>query len=104
MYVRKKKNRSGTTSVVIVDKSSGRIRYLETIGVGSDEKTISELCIQGKKWIETRMGMRDMFLLDEQQREEQQVTDYWLSNIENILLNGPQLILCIPVILTPLSL
>ena len=93
MYVRKKKNRSGTTSVVIVDKSSGRIRYLETIGVSSDEKTISELFIQGKKWIAARTGMRNMFLLDEQQREEQQVTDYWLSNIENILLNGPQLIL-----------
>ena len=93
MYVRKKKNRSGTTSVVIVDKSSGRIRYLETIGVSSDEKTISELFIKGKKWIAARTGMRDMFLLDEQQREEQQVTDYWLSNIENILLNGPQLIL-----------
>jgi transposase len=93
MYVRKKKNRSGTTSVVIVDKSSGKIRYLETIGVSSDEKTISELYIQGKKRIASRTGMRDMFLLDEQQREEQQLTDYWLSNIENILLNGPQLIL-----------
>ena len=34
-----------------------------------------------------------MFVLHEQQQEEKQVTDYWLSNIENILLNGTQLIL-----------
>src|SRR5215469_2867313 len=37
--------------------------------------------------------MRDMFVLYEQQREEKQVIDYLLNNIENILLNGPQLIL-----------
>jgi transposase len=34
-----------------------------------------------------------MFALYEQQREEQQVTEYLLLNIENILLNGTQLIL-----------
>ena len=93
MYVRKKKNRSGTTSVVVVDKRFGKIRYLSTIGISSDENTLSELCAQGKKWIAARTGMCDMFLLDEQQREEKQVSDYLVGNIENILLNGTQLIL-----------
>jgi len=93
MYVRKKKNRSGSTSVVIVDKSSGKIRYLHTIGVSSDERAISELYQQGKKWIAVQTGERDMFALFEQQREEKQVTDCLLNNIENILLNGTQLIL-----------
>jgi hypothetical protein len=93
MYIRKKKNRSGSTSVVIVDKSSGKIRYLETIGVSSDEEIISDLYIFGKKRISSRTGERDMFALYEQQREEKQVTDTLLSNIENILLNGAQLIL-----------
>jgi hypothetical protein len=93
MYVRKKKNRSGSTSVVVVDKSRGKLRYLKTIGVSSDEKIISELYNQGKKWIAIHTGKRDMFALHEQQREEKQVTDYLLSNIENILLNGTQLIL-----------
>ena len=93
MYLRKKKNRSGTTSVVIVDKSSGKTRYLATIGISSDENTLSDLCVQGKKWIASRTGMRDMFLHEAQQREEKQVNDYLLGNIENILLNGTQLIL-----------
>jgi Transposase len=93
MYVRKKKNRSGSTSVVIVDKSLGKTRYLKTIGVSSDEKSIFELYNQGKKWIATQTGVRDMFTLQEQQREEKQVIDYLLNNVANILLNGPQLIL-----------
>jgi len=93
MFIRKKKNRSGSTSVVVADKSKGQFRELTTIGVSSDEKTIYELCYQGKKWIASRKGERDMFALCEQEREEKQVTDYLLSNIENILLNGTQLIL-----------
>ena len=93
MFIRKRKNRSGTTSVVVVDKSRGRFRELITIGVSSDENTICKLCAQGEKWIATRIGVQDMFLLNERQREEEQVTDHLLDNIENILLNGTQLIL-----------
>ena len=93
MFIRKKKNRSGSTSVVVIDKSRGQFRELKTIGVSSDEKVVSELYAKGKKWIASCTGERDMFALYEQQWEEKQVTDYLLSNIENILLNGAQLIL-----------
>ena len=93
MFVRKKRNRSGSTSVVVVDKSRGRFRELKTIGVSSDDNTICKLCREGKKWIALQTGQRDVFVLHEQQREEKQVTDYLLNNIENILLNGAQLIL-----------
>ena len=93
MFVRKKKNRSGSTSVVVVDKSRGRFRELKTIGVSSADNTISELYQEGKRWIATQTGERDMFLLEQQQLEEKHVTDYLLDNIENILLNGTQLIL-----------
>jgi len=93
MYVRKKSNRSGTTSVVIIDKSSGKVRYLKTIGTSSNEQEIATLYQQGKKWIDLHCGNRDMFREADQQREEKQVTEYLLSNVENILLNGTQLIL-----------
>jgi hypothetical protein len=89
----KKKNRSGSISVVVVDKSSGKIRYLKTIGISSDEQTISELYQQGKEWIVTRNEGLDMFTVQAQREEEKQVTDYLLSTVENILLNGTQLIL-----------
>ena len=93
MFIRKKKNRSGTTGVIVIDKSGGQFRELKTIGVSSDEQEIALFYQQGKKWIATQIGGQDMFTLVEQQREEKQVADYLLSNIKNILLNGPQLIL-----------
>jgi hypothetical protein len=93
MYVRKKKNPSGVVSVQIIDKSRGRYKVLRTVGSSSDVSEIEMLYVQGKKWIAARTGKQDMFLLDDLQREEQQVTDCLLGNIENILLNGTQLIL-----------
>lgn len=39
------------------------------------------------------MGDRDIFEQSDQEAEEKQVTEYLLTNIENILLNGTQLIL-----------
>ena len=68
MYIRKKRNRSGSISVVVVDKSSGRYRELKTIGVSSDEKEIAALCLSGKKWISAHCGNRDMFALAERAR------------------------------------
>ena len=93
MFVRKKKNRSGSTSVIVTDKSCGRFKELATIGVSSDPKIIEELVEKGHKWIDTHLGIRNIFDEAEQEREERQVVDYLLSNVEQILLNGPQLIL-----------
>ena len=93
MFVRKRKNRSGTTSVVVVDKTRGVFRELKTIGVSDDKAVIESFCRQGKKWIDAQMGTRDVFNEREREREEKQVVEYLLSNVENILLNGTQLIL-----------
>jgi len=93
MFIRKKKNPSGVISIQIIDKSLGKYKVIRTIGSSSDELEIESLYNQGKKWIATQTGGQDMFTLVEQQREEKQVTDYLLNNIENILLNGTQLIL-----------
>jgi transposase len=92
MFVRKKKNRSGSTSVAVVDKSNGCFREVKIMGTSSDEKAITKLCQAGRKWIESQKGV-DIFVQYEQHLEEKQVTEYLLNNIENILLNGPQMIL-----------
>jgi hypothetical protein len=89
MHIRQKKNKSGSTSIVVVDKSSGKYKELKTIGVSSDDNKISELHRQGKQWIRDNYGMPDMFAL----HEEEQVAERLLSNVESILLNGTKLIL-----------
>lgn len=93
MYVRKKRNPSGVVSVQIIDKSKGRYRVVKTIGSSSDASTIESLYLEGKKWISSYMGEQDIFEIYNKAIEERQFTEYLLSNVENILLNGVQLIL-----------
>ena len=52
MFVRKRRNKSGTTSVVVVDKSSGRFKELTTIGVASTSEEIAELEVKAQHWID----------------------------------------------------
>ena len=93
MYVRKKPNRSGSTSVVIVEKRNGKSHYLKTIGVSSDPVEIDNLYLQGKRWVAEQTGGRDMFLEQVRQEEEKLVVEGLLNKIEHILINGTQLIL-----------
>lgn len=93
MFIRKKKNPSGVVSVQVIDKSRGTYRVVKTIGSSSDAQTIESLYQKGQKWIASYLGEQDIFELSDQESEERQVTEYLLSNIENILLNGTQLIL-----------
>jgi hypothetical protein len=51
MFIRKKKNRSGTTSVVVVQKCKKSFKEMITIGISSDETEISNYIQQGKEWI-----------------------------------------------------
>ena len=93
MYVRKKPNRSGSTSVVIVEKRNGKSHYLKTIGVSSDPVEVDNLYLQGKRWIVEQTSGRDMFLEQIRQEEEKLAVEGLLNKIEHILINGTQLIL-----------
>jgi hypothetical protein len=48
MFVRRKKNRSGSTSVIVCSKERGKFRELQTIGVSSDAEEIKGLQRQGQ--------------------------------------------------------
>ena len=43
MFVRKKKNKSGTVSIQIIDKSRGNYRVAHTVGTSSDPDEIAYL-------------------------------------------------------------
>jgi hypothetical protein len=72
MFVCKKENRSGTTSVIVVNKSKKRFRELKTIGTSSDEdeSEIDKLYQQGEKWLSAYLGKRDMFAIQAQEQEK----------------------------------
>lgn len=92
MFVRKKKNRSGSTSIVVVKKIAGKTKYIKTIGISSNDLEIEGLCRQGEEYILSFSGQQDIFENYEAQLKEEYLTDSFVSNIENVLLNGTHLI------------
>ena len=60
IFVHKKRNRSGSTSVVIVDKHGGKFKELHTISIGHDVAEIEALCAEGQKWIKNHNGMLEL--------------------------------------------
>ena len=51
MFVKRKKNRSGTTILVVPEKIKGIYKELITIGVAKDSNEIDSLVNAGHEWI-----------------------------------------------------
>ena len=60
MFVRKNRNRSGTTSVQIVNKSRGQYRVYQTVGCSSDPDEVERLVEQGKSIISYPKGQLNL--------------------------------------------
>ena len=59
MYVRKKHNRSGSTSVVVVSKASGKYKEIKSFGTSTSEDEIKTLCKQATAWIHSFGGQKE---------------------------------------------
>lgn len=91
MFVRKKANRSGTTSVVVIDKAGGSFRQVKSFGSSSDSDEVRKMCEQASDWILRHGGQQIIdFDATEQARKDYQSV---LSNVERTLQNAPQTIL-----------
>lgn len=94
MFVRKKKNRSGTTSVVVVDKHGGKFKELHTVGVSADAAEVEALCAGGREWIKRRLGVMELdFEGTGDKARELEAANAMLDNIEAVMLNGAKLLL-----------
>lgn len=56
MFVRKKKNQSGKTSVQVIDKSSGKYQVVYTAGSSFDKEEIESYVKAAKSWIVNKLG------------------------------------------------
>lgn len=98
MFIKKKKNRSGTVSVVIAEKISGRYAELTTVGIARDESEIEDIVAKGKEWIDREQQRRhprlDLFG-EERIKCEQELmnAEQLLNSITNITIDGADLIL-----------
>ena len=58
MFVRKKRNRSGSVSVAVVDKSKGRFREIRQFGVAHNAAEVEALVSQANHWIRQYGGQQ----------------------------------------------
>ncbi len=92
MYPRKKPNRSGSISVVVVSKSHGKTRYLHNVGTAATDEEADVLMDEARAWIRRHGGQQELDFDDIQGREQAE-TIRVLDNMEAIVINGTQLLL-----------
>ena len=56
MFVRKKRNRSGTIIVVVVIKTHGKFKEIHNLGTVKTESEADALNFEGKRWISRKGG------------------------------------------------
>lgn len=92
MFVRKKKNRSGSVSVVVVSKSRGRYEEVRSFGTANTDEEASRLCVRARHWIDT-IGSQMPIDFDNECGRELDETRRVIDNMDAVLLNGTQLLL-----------
>ena len=90
MFVRRKANASGSISVQIVDKSSGRFRVVRSLGVGKNETEVRLLERAAYRELE---GMRMQGSLDLCFAEDSAFVESLSSGLESVVAVGPELVL-----------
>lgn len=98
MFIKKIHNRSGSVSVIVAEKNKGNYTKLATIGIARDESEVDELMDRGRRWIAERQERLHPTLDFDGRAEaakelERQEVERVVSSIENVLLNGCELIL-----------
>lgn len=89
MFLRKLKNRSGTTSVQIISKARGNYKVVKTIGSSSSEQQIEKLWYLGKQEIERLKAQSKLFV-----SETDTIVDQLFDRIQNANIRtvGPEII------------
>jgi transposase len=89
VFLRKKRNESGSTSVQIISKTHGKYKVIKTIGSGSSEQEVQKLWYLGKQELE-KLGAQPMLFVSETDTIIEQLFD-GLNNA-SIRTVGPEII------------
>lgn len=89
MFLREKKNKSGSISFQIISKSRGKYSVLKTIGCGRTEQEVQKLSYLGKQEIERLMLQPKLFI-----SEQDTLIDNIFSSLSNssIRVIGPEVV------------
>lgn len=89
MFLRKKKNSSGSISVQIISKSSGKYKVVRTIGSSSNEKEIQNLVFLGKQELERLFNQPKLFVSESDTVVEKVFSVLGNANVRTV---GPEII------------
>lgn len=92
MFVRKKKNRSGTISIVVVNKSHGQFKEVKSFGVAQTQSEAEDLYQTALRWLNTHGGQQELDFENNKGRELEE-TKRVIDNLDAVLINGTQLLL-----------
>ena len=92
MFVRKKRNRSCTISIVAVSKSHGQFKEVKNFGVAQTESEAENLYQTALHWLETH-GSQQTQDFENNKGLELEETKRVISNMDAVLINGTQLLL-----------
>lgn len=90
MFVRKKRNKSGSISVQVIDTTGSTDKLIKTIGSSFDNVEIEELCKKGQSFISRYNGQQQ---IDLSYREDRDFFKSLTEGIQHIQMVGPELIL-----------
>ncbi|HET8861073.1 IS1634 family transposase [Marivirga sp.] len=88
MFVRKKYNPSGVTSVQVIDKSTGKYVVKKTIGSSKDENEVNQLVSEGYQWIQKQIGQEAIDFTNHYKQAQ-----VFLDQISEITISGVELLL-----------
>lgn len=89
MFIREKKNRSGSVSIQIISKVRGKYKVVKTIGCATERHKIDQLKLQAKQQMEERQHQPSLFASSDDQLVEQAFSSLSNSHIRTV---GPELI------------
>ena len=92
MFIRKKKNRSGSVTVVAVSKARGYYEEVRNFGTAETEDDVASLYASAMLWMNTNCNQLPLDFDDERGREREE-TARVVDNMDAVLLNGTQLLL-----------
>ncbi len=89
MFIRKKRNSSGSVSVQLIQKVKGQNKLIKTIGCATTQQKIEKLVRSGYEEIEKVTGQNNLFLSDKDTYAEEALLNISNSDIRTV---GPEII------------
>jgi transposase len=89
MFLRKKKNKSGSISIQIISKQRGKFKVVKTIGSSDNEQQIQKLFFVGKQEMERLNGQAKLFISENDTVIEQVFETLGNASIRTV---GPEII------------